>query len=54
VVKLGPIKTLAAKELGRHSALRLVLLQEKDAIPATDFLAKLPVYLLLLREEVER
>jgi hypothetical protein len=45
------LKRFAAANLNRRSALREVLLQEKDQIPAGEFLARLPVYLALLRRE---
>jgi len=45
------LKKFAAERLGTHSALREVLLQEKDHILPSDFVAKTQVWLVLLRFE---
>ena len=52
-IDLRPIKRLVAEKLDRQSPLR-VLLEEDDEIPAAEFLARLPVYLALLRRSEER
>jgi hypothetical protein len=55
-LNLTPLKNFAAEKLGRHSALRIlrdVILEEKDAIGPAEFLARLPVWLALLRRAQE-
>jgi len=53
-VDLRPLKQFASENLGRQSALQEVLLAEKNEIPAAEFLAKLPTWLVLLRREEQR
>jgi len=48
-VNITRLKGFAAEKLPHHSALSKVLLQEKDEVPASEFLARVPVYLVLLR-----
>ena len=44
---IAPLKAFAAEKLPK-SALKDVLLAEKDRVPVTDFVARVPVYLRLL------
>jgi hypothetical protein len=48
-VNFVKIKRLAIERLGSKSILAEVLLQEGDQISSTEFLARLPVWLTLLR-----
>jgi len=50
---MRPLKWFATEKLNRHSVLQDVLLQEKDEISAADFLARLPIWLTLLRRTDE-
>ena len=52
-VNILRLKKFAAENLPPQSALRDLLLQEKDQIPAAEFLAKLQVWLTLLRRKDE-
>lgn len=52
-VNILRLKQFAAERLGHRSALREVLLQEKDEVAPVEFLAKLQVWLALLRHKEE-
>ena len=47
------MRNFVAAKLPPQSVLRDLLLMEKDRIPTGEFLARLPVYLALLRREEE-
>lgn len=47
------LRNFVAAKLPPQSVLRDLLLMEKDRIPTGEFLARLPVYLALLRREEE-
>jgi hypothetical protein len=53
-VNITRLKSFVIQRLSPLSPLREVLLQEKDEIPPSDFLARLSVWLALLRHEEER
>jgi len=53
ILDMKRLKRFATERLGRHSALREVLLGEKDEISPADFLARLPLWLALLRHSDE-
>jgi len=53
ILDMKRLKQFATERLGRHSPLQEVLLGEKDEISAADFLARLPVWLTLLRRSDE-
>lgn len=53
-VNLGSLKQFAADNLSHRSALRTILLGERDEVPPVEFLAKLQVWLALLRCEEGR
>jgi len=44
-----PIKQFALERLGRHCVLAEILLQEKDEITHAELLARLPIWLTLVR-----
>lgn len=48
-VNVLELKRFAAEKLSRQPALRYVLLTESDEIPILDLLARLPLWLTLLR-----
>ena len=50
-IDLKRLKVFAAEKLGHESALREILLLERDEVPPDEFLAKLPAWLVLLRRE---
>ena len=52
-VDITRLRNFAAEKLPHESPLRDILLQEKDQIPAAEFLAKLQVWLALLRRREE-
>lgn len=53
-VDLLSLRKLALEKLRKRSALREVLLQERDDISAAEYLAKIPIWLALLRLEGTR
>jgi hypothetical protein len=54
VVNIRSLKGLAAEILMDDSILRKVLLSESDEMDATDYVAKLGTWLVILNEEVAR
>ncbi len=50
-INLEPLKRFALEKLGRESALRDILLQEKDEVSPAEFLIKLEIWLALLRRQ---
>jgi hypothetical protein len=52
-VSLIPLKKFATERLAKNSALRDVLLEEKDEITRPEFLAKMTVWLALLKRREE-
>lgn len=54
MIDIQPLKRLASERLANDSFLRRALLAEPDSMPATEFVTKLGIYLLLLREETLR
>lgn len=53
-ISITRLKNFAMEKLPQQSAFREVLLSEKDEISSADFLARLPVWLALLRQGQER
>lgn len=51
LINLRSLKRLVSERLLQRSALREVLLQEKDEITSSEFFAKVPIWLVLLRHE---
>jgi hypothetical protein len=49
-VTILTLKKFAMEKLTSQSALRSVLLAERDEIPVADFLSRIPVWLTLLRQ----
>ena len=50
-IDIRPVKRLATRHLPNSSILRTVILAEDDEIEAIEFLAKLKIWLALLRSE---
>jgi hypothetical protein len=53
-VNLARLRSFAAEALPAGSPLREILLEESDEVYTSDFLARLPIYLRLIRLEVGR
>ena len=52
-VNFRPVKLFALEKLPANSPLRTVLLAEKDDLATNEFLAKLQIFLVLLRSRDE-
>jgi hypothetical protein len=53
-LNLRPLKQFVSEKLEQNSALRFVLLNEKDEVPAIDFIPKMQIWLTLLSREKGR